>query len=150
AENCMKPSWIHPERDRWDFVQADAVVEFARDNHLHVFGHTLMYPHLTSDWFLKENGENVSREQALERLKIYIDTVVGRYKGQIDGWDVVNEPIADGGYEDLRPNPWLETIGPDYIQKAFEYAHAADPNAVLSFNDYNIELPYKRVRAIRL
>src|SRR5262249_37428861 len=64
AENCMKPSWIHPERDRWDFVQADAVVEFARDNHLHVFGHTLMYPHLTSDWFLKEKGENVSREQA--------------------------------------------------------------------------------------
>ncbi len=96
------------------------------------------------------NAPHASREELLERMRDHIHTVVGRYKGKIKVWDVVNEAIADGGTNILRSSPWSEIIGPDFIAKAFEYAHEADPDAILRYNDYSLENPAKRRKLITL
>jgi endo-1,4-beta-xylanase len=96
------------------------------------------------------NGPRASREELLERMREHIHTVVGRYKGKIKVWDVVNEAIAEGGTNMLRNSLWLQIIGPDFIAKAFEYAHEADPDAILRYNDYSLENPTKRGRLISL
>jgi len=95
-------------------------------------------------------GPRASREELLQRMRDHIHTVVGRYKGKIKAWDVVNEAIADGGTNILRNSLWLEIIGPDFIAKAFEYAHEADPDAILRYNDYSLENPAKRGKLITL
>lgn len=95
-------------------------------------------------------GPRASREELLQRMHDHIHTVVGRYKGKIKVWDVVNEAVADGGTNILRNSLWLEIIGPDFISKAFEYAHEADPEAVLRYNDYGLENPAKRHKFISL
>jgi len=96
------------------------------------------------------NGPRASREELLERMRDHIHTVVGRYKGKIKVWDVVNEAISDGGTNILRNSLWLEIVGPDFIAKAFEYAHEADPDAILRYNDYSLENPAKRRKLIAL
>jgi endo-1,4-beta-xylanase len=96
------------------------------------------------------NGPRASREELLQRMRDHIHTVVGRYKGKIKVWDVVNEAIADGGTNTLRNSLWLQIIGPDFIAKAFEYAHDADPDAILRYNDYGLESPAKRRKLITL
>jgi len=96
------------------------------------------------------NGPRASREELLERMREHIQTVVGRYQGKIKTWDVVNEALADGGTNILRNSLWLQIIGPDFIAKAFEYAHEADPDAVLRYNDYGLENPAKRRKLITL
>ncbi len=96
------------------------------------------------------SGPRASREELLQRMRDHIHTVVGRYKGKIQAWDVVNEAIADGGTNILRNSLWLEIIGPDFIAKAFEYAHEADPDAILRYNDYGLENPAKRRKLITL
>ena len=83
-------------------------------------------------------------------MRDHIHTVVGRYKGKIKVWDVVNEALADGGPDTLRKSLWLEIIGPDFIAKAFEFAHEADPGAILRYNDYGLESPAKRRKLIAL
>lgn len=93
---------------------------------------------------------HASREELLERMREHIHTVVGRYKGKIKVWDVVNEAISDGGPDVLRKTAWSEIIGPDFIDKAFEYAHEADPDAILRYNDYGLENPEKRKKLITL
>ena len=95
-------------------------------------------------------GPRASREELLQRMRDHIHTVVGRYKGKIKVWDVVNEAIADGGTNILRKSLWLEIIGPDFIAKAFQYAHEADPDAILRYNDYGLENPTKRGKLISL
>ena len=96
-------------------------------------------------------GPRASREELLERMRDHIRTMVGRYKGKIKAWDVVNEAIADGGDKNiLRDSLWLQIIGPDYIAKAFQYAHEADPAAILRYNDYGLENPVKRQKLITL
>ena len=95
-------------------------------------------------------GPRASREELLQRMRDHIHTVVGRYKGKIKAWDVVNEAIADGGTNILRNSLWMEIIGPDFIAKAFEYAHEADPDAILRYNDYGLENPAKRRKLIAL
>jgi endo-1,4-beta-xylanase len=95
-------------------------------------------------------GPRASREELLERMREHIHTVVGRYKGKIKTWDVVNEAIADGGTNILRNSLWSEIIGPDFIAKAFQYAHEADPDAILRYNDYGLESPAKRRKLIAL
>jgi endo-1,4-beta-xylanase len=95
-------------------------------------------------------GPRASREELLQRMHDHIHTVVGRYKGKIKVWDVVNEAVADGGTNILRNSLWLEIIGPDFISKAFEYAHEADPEAILRYNDYGLENPTKRHKLIAL
>jgi len=95
-------------------------------------------------------GPRASREELLQRMHDHIRTVVGRYKGKIKVWDVVNEALADGGTNTLRKSLWLEIVGPDFIAKAFEYAHEADPEAILRYNDYSLENPDKRRKLITL
>ena len=96
------------------------------------------------------NGPRASREELLQRMHDHITAVVGRYKGKIKVWDVVNEAIDDRGTNILRNSPWLQIIGPDFIAKAFEYAHEADPDAILRYNDYSLENPEKRQKLITL
>ena len=95
-------------------------------------------------------GPRASREELLQRMHDHIATVVGRYKGKIKVWDVVNEAIADNGTNILRSSPWEQIIGPDFIAKAFEYAHEADPDAILRYNDYSLENPAKRHKLITM
>lgn len=96
------------------------------------------------------NGPQASREELLERMREHIHMVVGRYKGKVKVWDVVNEALSDSGPEVLRRSPWSVIIGPDFIAKAFEYAHEADPDALLRYNDYGLENPEKRSKLIKL
>jgi endo-1,4-beta-xylanase len=115
-----------------------------------VAGHTLVWHSQTPRWFFQgPDGQPASQELALERMRKHIKTVVGRYKGRVKQWDVVNEAINDGPGV-LRPSPWLRAIGEDYIAEAFRAAHEADPDAILVYNDYNIELGYKRPKALGL
>ncbi len=142
-ENCMKPQPIHPAEDRYDWATADALVLWCEENGIKVWGHTLLWHAQTGRWFFQgPDGQPASRELALERLKTHILTVVGRYKGRVLGWDVVNESIEDRGAgetENLRKSSWYSTVGPDVLTMAFTWAHEADPDAVLYYNDYNIE-----------
>ena len=96
------------------------------------------------------NGPRATREELLQRMHDHIQTVVGRYKGKIQVWDVVNECVSDGGPDILRNSLWRQIIGPDFIAKAFEYAHEADPKAILRLNDYSLENPAKRQKFITL
>jgi endo-1,4-beta-xylanase len=101
--------------------------------------------------FGRYNGPRASRDELLQRMRDHIHTVVGRYKGRVKSWDVVNEALADGnGTNVLRNSLWLEIVGPDFIAKAFQYAHEADPEAILRYNDYGLENPAKRKRLISL
>lgn len=142
-ENSMKPQPTHPSEETYNFATPDALVKWAAENNIKVWGHTLAWHAQTGNWFFQgTNGEPASRELALERLKKHISTVAGRYKGKVLGWDVVNESIADGGTgetENLRKSSWYRTVGPDVLTLAFKWAHEADPDAKLYYNDYNIE-----------
>lgn len=140
-ENCMKPERVHPEENTWRFEQPDALVQWASNNRMSVHGHTLVWHAQTRDWFFRDGD----REVVSQRMKDHITTLVGRYKGKIQSWDVVNEAINDGGdevtgkTENLRNSEWMQTLGPEFLTLAFKFAHEADPDAVLYYNDYNIE-----------
>ena len=151
AENCMKPAAIQPAEGKWNFTQADAFVEFATKNGLKVVGHCLIWAKddRTPAWFFRDGEKPAGRDLILERMRQHIETEVKRYRGRIAMWDVVNEALDDGG-EYLRPSGWSNAWGEEFIAKAFEYSHAADPNALLIYNDYNNELPAKREKQIRL
>jgi endo-1,4-beta-xylanase len=150
-ENAMKMGPIHPAPDRYFWQDADQIVGFAEQNGLKVRGHTLCWHNQTPSWFFTDGeGKQVTREVLLDRLKEHIQTVVSRYKGKLYAWDVVNEAVPDGGTDIYRRSKFLEIIGEDYIEKAFEFAHAADPNARLFYNDYNTESDSKRERIFQL
>ena len=149
AENAMKWERIHPEEDRYVFEHADRLAAFAKSHSIHVAGHTLVWHKQTPDWVFRDaSGGPASRELLLARMRSHIETVVGRYRGQVASWDVVNEALDAGG--ELRDNRWRRIIGDDYVEKAFEFAHAADPDAFLNYNDFDLYLPAKRDGAIRL
>lgn len=140
-ENCMKPERVHPAEDRWNFESSDALVEWAQMHKMTIHGHTLVWHAQTPNWFF-EGGDS---ETIKQRMKQHIETLAGRYKGQLQSWDVVNEAISDGGNaetaktENLRNSNWLQALGPEFLTLAFKYAREADPDAVLYYNDYNIE-----------
>lgn len=140
-ENCMKPGPVHPSENTWRFERPDALVKWCEDNKIAVHGHTLAWHAQTNNWFFRDGDKAV----VTRRLKDHIGTLVGRYKGKIRGWDVVNEAINDAGNaetgktENLRNSPWMRALGPEYIPLAFKFAHEADPDAKLYYNDYNIE-----------
>jgi len=150
-ENDMKMGPIHPEENRWNWAPADAIVDFAQAHKLKVRGHNLCWHEQTPKWLFKNaDGSQVSKEVLLKRLHDHIDAVVKRYKGKIYAWDVVNEAIADNPNEFLRDSDWYKICGEDFIAEAFRYAHAADPKAVLFYNDYNTERPEKMERIYKL
>lgn len=149
AENIMKWEGIHPKADQYNFEPADRFAELGQKNNMFLVGHTLIWHNQTPAWvFLTADGKPADRQTLLGRMKDHIQTVVGRYKGRIHGWDVVNEAI--GGDGQLRKTKWLEIIGPDYIAKAFEFAHQADPDAQLYYNDYDMWKPQHRQAVVRL
>jgi endo-1,4-beta-xylanase len=149
AENDLKWERVHPDPDRFDFEPADRFVDFGTRNGMFVVGHVLVWHQQTPSWvFEGQGGQKADRETLLGRLRAHIATVVGRYRGRIGGWDVVNEALEEDG--SLRKTPWLEGIGEDYVEKAFEFAHEADPDAELYYNDYNLWKPAKRDAAVRL
>ena len=150
-ENDMKMGPIHPEENVYNWKNADSIVAFAQAHHLRVRGHNLCWHEQTPGWIFKDaNGNLVTKTVLLKRLKDHITTVVNRYKGKIYAWDVVNEAIDDDSTKFLRNSLWYQICGDDFIIKAFEYAHEADPKAVLFYNDYNTERPEKRERVFKL
>jgi endo-1,4-beta-xylanase len=154
AENEMKFVSLHPEEEIYTFEQGDEIAAFAKQNGLALRGHTLVWHNQTSNWLFEDGkGGVASRELVLERLRSHINTVVERYKDTIYCWDVVNEVISDDAEDKdafLRPSKWLDIVGEDFIAKGFEYAHEADPNALLFYNDYNESHPLKRDRIYKL
>ena len=150
-ENAMKMGPIHPREDYYHWKDADSIVNFASMHGLKVRGHNLCWHEQTPDWMFKDDqGNLVSKQVLLNRLKDHITTVVNRYKGKIYAWDVVNEVIDDADSSFIRNSLWYQICGEDYIAKAFEYAHAADPEAILFYNDYNTERPLKRDKVYKL
>lgn len=151
AENAMKMGPVHPQEDRYNWAGPDSIVAFAQNNNLKIRGHTLVWHNQTPPWIFKDaTGKEVSKEVLLARLKEHISTVVGRYRGKIYAWDVVNEAVSDNPNEYLRNSPWLRICGPEYISYAFQWAHEADPAAILFYNDYNETDPVKREKIYRL
>jgi len=148
-ENAMKWMSIHPEPNKYDFEAADRFVAFGQKNGMFIVGHTLVWHHQIPKWtFVDSSDKLLSREGMLARLKDHIQTVVGRYKGRVNAWDVVNEALTDEG--ELRTSGWLKTIGEDFIAKAFEYAHETDPEAELYYNDFSLDKPAKRDAVVRI
>lgn len=149
AENDMKWERIEPTEGNFDWTVADDLVALAERNDAFLVGHTLLWHSQTPDWVFEDSeGNPASREVVLARLKHHIEAVVGRYKGRVQSWDVVNEAFEDDGT--WRDSPWRRTIGPDFIARAFEFAHAADPEAELYYNDYNLFKAPKRDAVIAL
>ena len=148
-ENVLKWESVHPKLNEFNFRDADKYVEFGEKNGMFIIGHTLVWHNQTpKEVFEDKKGNPVSRKILLKRMREHIKKVVGRYKGRIHGWDVVNEALNEDG--SLRQSPWLKIIGEDYIEKAFKYAHEADPKAELYYNDYSIENEPKRRGALLL
>ncbi len=157
AENDMKVVSLQPREGEWNWENADKIANFCRENGIPLRGHTLCWHSQFADWmFVDDKGNEVSKEVFYERLRNHIHTVVNRYKDIVYCWDVVNEAMADG---DGRPNRWMreapspyrqsrhfKLCGDEFIAKAFEFAHEADPDALLFYNDYNAADPAKRDR----
>lgn len=133
-EQEAKPCEIQSQRSRFNFEPMDEIVDFAEANDMSVHGHTLVWHSCTPTWI--ENGD-FTRDEAIQYLRDYIMTVVGRYQGRIPVWDVINEGIDDDAT--IRNNAWHRLIGDDYLELAFQFAHEADPDALLLYNDYGIE-----------
>ena len=149
--NCMKMYHIQRSQGEFDFEQADAFVAFAEANKQKVLGHCLIWAkdERTPAWFFKNGDDPPTRELLLERMRTHIETVVSRYRGRVPYWDVLNESLADDE-NFIRPSTFLSVIGDDYIAKAFEYAHAADPEAMLIYNDYNLFFANKQKKLRQL
>ena len=143
SENVLKWERVHPRLGQYDFTLPDKYVEFGERNGMFVVGHTLVWHQQTPRWVFEDaSGAPVSRDTLLARLRDHIQTVVGRYRGRVKGWDVVNEAVDEDGT--LRKTPWLTIIGEEYIVRAFEFAHEADAAAELYYNDYSVENAPKR------
>jgi len=136
AENVMKFTYLHPERDVFDFTKADALIAFAEKNKMKVRGHTLVWHSQLPEWLA--NGD-FSRKAALNILEEYIFTVMEHFKGKIDSWDVVNEVIEDTYFSFRTKSKWYQMIGADYVELAFRWAKEADPDTLLFYNDYDLE-----------
>lgn len=151
-ENCMKPGPVHPSEYTWRFERPDALVKWCADNNLAIHGHTLVWHAQTNEWFFRDGD----KAAVTQRMKDHINTLVGRYKGKIRSWDVVNEAINDGGNaqtgqtENLRNSSWLQALGPEFVTLAFTFAHEADPDAELYYNDYGIEAGPKHASSMVL
>lgn len=146
-ENCMKPGPLQPQPGRFDFAAGDALLAFASERGMNVVGHTLVWHNQTSPWMY---AAGVGRGEALRQMEEHIRTVVGHYRGKLQGWDVVNEAVVDGADGYLRETPALAALGSDYLPLAFRFAREADPDVELYYNDYSIEVPAKLERTLRL
>ena len=137
AENAMKWGPIHPQPDKYNFAAADKLMAFAAEHKMQVRGHNLCWHQSLPPWF----ASTVNKQNAEKILVQHIQTVAGRYAGKIHSWDVVNEAVhpSDGLHNGMRNSPWMQLLGERYIDIAFQTARAADPRAMLTYNDYGIE-----------
>jgi endo-1,4-beta-xylanase len=142
---------LQPREGVFDFEQADALVAFAQANQMQVCGHTLVWAKddRTPPWVFLDGDKPATRELVLARMRTHIKTVAGRYRGKVASWDVVNEALDDNEPY-YRESHWQSLAGPEFIAEAFKTAHEADPDALLVYNDYNVELPKKRPKLLRL
>lgn len=148
-ENVLKWAYVEPQPGRFNFVASDRYVALGERYGDAVIGHTLVWHNQTPAWVFQDGtGRPISRDSLIARMRSHIFAVVGRYKGRIRGWDVVNEAVSQDG--SLRPSPWLQIIGPEYIAMAFRFAHEADPSAELYYNDFGVEGSAKRAGIVRL
>jgi len=148
-ENGLKWIKVHPEPDRYDFEFGDHYVALGEKLNAFVVGHTLAWHQQVPDWvFEKSDGSPKTKAELLKTLEDHIEVVVGRYKGKIHGWDVVNEAIADDG--EFRNSKWFEIAGVDFIKTAFRKANEVDPSAELYYNDYNVFNSKKRSAILKL
>ena len=136
AENAFKWDALRPSRTTFNFVDADALVEFAEANNMKIRGHALLWHQALPGWL---SGGSFTRDEVIAMLRDHIHTVAGRYRGRIWAWDVVNEAVDDGTGGFRTASFWHQAIGPDYIRLAFQFAREADPEARLYYNDYSIE-----------
>ncbi len=136
AENAMKFDAMHPAQNTYNFTDADALVAYAEANNMAVRGHTLVWHSQIPGWL---TGGNFTRDQVIAIMRDHIMTVVGRYRGRIAAWDVVNEAVSDNNGQLRTDSFWHQRIGPEYIAMAFQFAHEADPDAKLYYNDYSAE-----------
>lgn len=149
AENCMKCEPIHPEQNRYNWAPADSFINFCQKHNLHTVGHCLIWHSQCAPWFLVDKeGNYVSADTLKQRMREHIHAVVGRYKGKVDGWDVVNEAVVEDG--SFRKSGFYEILGEEFIPLAFEYAHEADPDAELYLNDYGMNIPERRNTYVRI
>ncbi len=154
AENDMKPGMVHPAEGVWHWEGADSIANYCRENGIRMRGHCLCWHSQFADWMFKDKkGRPVKKEVFYKRLREHIHAVVNRYKDVVYCWDVVNEAIADQvrSWPGHEGNPYRESThwklcGDEFIAKAFQFAHEADPNALLFYNDYNECDPGKRDR----
>ena len=149
--NAMKAGPINPQPEIYNFGPADDFVEFGIRNNMFIVGHTLVWHNQTPSWFfLDENGNPLTREAQIERMRKHIETLAGRYAGKVHAWDVVNEVIdEDGSY---RPTTWVKGIGDGdtLVKLAFRFAAQYAPDAELYYNDFNAWRPSKRDGIARL
>ncbi len=142
AENCMKCEVIHPKEGVYDFTLADQFVDKAKAAGMKVLGHCLIWHSQCAPWFhFDSEGKPVAPEVLRKRMREHIHTIVGHFKGRVDAWDVVNEAFEDDGSP--RKSLFYQILGTDYIPLAFQYAHEADPNAQLYYNDFSMNKPEK-------
>lgn len=150
AGDALKWDTLRPSESQFDFTQSDLIVQFAKDNDMAIRGHTLVWHNQTPDWvFQDENGDEMqptseNKALLLQRLETHIRTVVGRYKDDIDTWDVVNEPVDENQPDCLRQSLWYQITGTDYIKTAFRIAREVDPDAKLFINEFDTTVPSKR------
>lgn len=148
-ENALKWTSVHPRPGQYDFALADQYVHFGEKHHMFIVGHSLICHSQTPDWVYRDDrGNLLGRDALLARMREHIQTEVGRYKGRIQSWDVVNEALSDDGTR--RRSGWEDIIGDDFIEKAFAFAHEADPEAELVYNDYSLENEAKQNAALAL
>ena len=149
AENCMKSGEVQPQEGEFNFELADQFVKFGEQNDMWINGHTLIWHSQAPRWFFTDDeGNDVSREVMIQRMKDHIFTVVGRYKGRVNTWDVVNETILDDG--SWRNSKFYEIVGEEFVKLAFQFAHEAAPDAELYYNDYSMAIPEKREGVVRM
>jgi GH35 family endo-1,4-beta-xylanase len=142
-ENAMKWAVVEPHQGKFDFGDADALVEFAGKTGKRIRGHTLVWDEQLPGWLTSRRWTPAELTKA---TTTHIETVVGRYRGRVAQWDVVNEPLDDDG--SLTRDVFLRTLGPRYIDIAFRLAHAADPHARLFLNEIAAELPSAKQDAL--
>jgi endo-1,4-beta-xylanase len=151
AENAMKFGEIQPEEGKYDFYKTDKMKEFALRNNMKMRGHTFVWHNQNPSWlFTNKNGEQVSKEILINRLKEHVKVLSDRYKDVIYAWDVVNEAVEDKSGELYRDTAWRRILGEDYIKTAFEIAREANNETELYYNDYNNEYPEKLDKSYKM
>ena len=144
AENSMKTPHTWRGEHQYNFAPGDSVVTFAQRHNMRVHGHTLVWHFMEPSW-LREAMPTYDSARLEEMLRTYIYTVVGHYRGRLVGWDVVNEAINQAG-DDWRATGYFKTLGDDYVARLFQYARAADPDALLFYNDYDLVAKPEKLR----